>query len=250
MSKQVDKLITAVEGEWKFDKQVSESFDSHIRKSVPCYDSLQKMVCDISEWFINDNSFIYDLGSATGETLSNLYQKHSNKKNIEFIGIEQSKSMVELAKTKHSEKNIKFIESDLIKMKSFDNADFIVSIYTLQFLSVKNRYSVIKKIYESLNYGGAFIFTEKVKANSSLSEDMYNQLHWDFKNQQGLTDEMILQKARSLRGVLTSLTINENMQMLKKTGFTMIETFFKWNNFAGILAVKSLEKRNRLLKFF
>lgn len=31
----VDDLITSIPGEWKFDEQVSQHFDTHVRKSVP-----------------------------------------------------------------------------------------------------------------------------------------------------------------------------------------------------------------------
>lgn len=39
----VDEVITAVLGEWKFDEQVAQHFDSHVRKSVPLYDEIQGM---------------------------------------------------------------------------------------------------------------------------------------------------------------------------------------------------------------
>ena len=59
----VDDLITSIPGEWKFDEQVSQHFDTHVRKSVPLYEEVQKAVIEISEWFIRDNSVVYDLGS-------------------------------------------------------------------------------------------------------------------------------------------------------------------------------------------
>lgn len=62
----VDDLITSIPGEWKFDEQVSQHFDTHVRKSVPLYEEVQKAVIEISEWFIRDNSVVYDLGSSTG----------------------------------------------------------------------------------------------------------------------------------------------------------------------------------------
>ena len=40
------------------------------------------MVVEISEYFIKDNSVIYDIGSSTGTTLSLLSQQHISKKNI------------------------------------------------------------------------------------------------------------------------------------------------------------------------
>ncbi len=31
----VDDLITSIPGEWKFDEQVSQHFDTHVRKKCP-----------------------------------------------------------------------------------------------------------------------------------------------------------------------------------------------------------------------
>ena len=50
----VDDLITSIPGEWKFDEQVSQHFDTHVRKSVPLYEEVQKAVIEISEWFIKE----------------------------------------------------------------------------------------------------------------------------------------------------------------------------------------------------
>ena len=57
----VDDLITSIPGEWKFDEQVSQHFDTHVRKSVPLYEEVQKAVIEISEWFIRDNSVVYEV---------------------------------------------------------------------------------------------------------------------------------------------------------------------------------------------
>ena len=45
----VDDLITSIPGEWKFDEQVSQHFDTHVRKSVPLYEEVQKAVIEIRQ---------------------------------------------------------------------------------------------------------------------------------------------------------------------------------------------------------
>ena len=109
----VDDLITSIPGEWKFDEQVSQHFDTHVRKSVPLYEEVQKAVIEISEWFIRDNSVVYDLGSSTGETISLLLQKHSRKKNVRFIGVEESLPMIEIARKKCSSELVQFLQQHI-----------------------------------------------------------------------------------------------------------------------------------------
>ncbi|WP_329903560.1 methyltransferase domain-containing protein [Porphyromonas pogonae] len=237
----VDQLITSVPGEWKFDAQVSQSFDSHVRKSVPLYEEVQKAVIEMSEWFIRDNSTIYDLGSSTGETISLLLRKHARKKNVRFIGVEESISMIEAARTKCIGDDVQFLQQGIEDINEFTNVDLVLSLYTLQFLPLWKRKKVVQRIYKGLVDGGAFILVEKVRAENSLFEDIWNDLYWDFKQEHGLNEQQVIKKSQSLRGVLIPLTHTENLQLLRSVGFRCVDTFIKWNNFAGIIAVKMPE---------
>jgi tRNA (cmo5U34)-methyltransferase len=235
----VDKLITAVPGGWKFNKEVAKNFDSHVKKSVPIYNEVQEMVVEMSEWFIRDGSKVYDIGCSTGKTISLLSEKHKTKKKVEFIGIESSLSMLKQAKKNCDKKNVNFLHQDVGKMAEFTEADFVTSLYTLQFLTIQDRKKVLQRIFDSLAEGGALIITEKIRAENSAFEDMWLELYWDFKKKEGFTTEQIIQKAKSLRGVLVPLTLTENLDLLRDVGFTTIDTFAKWYNFAGIVALKS-----------
>lgn len=133
----VDDLITSIPGEWKFDEQVSQHFDTHVRKSVPLYEEVQKAVIEISEWFIRDNSVVYDLGSSTGETISLLLQKHSRKKNVRFIGVEESLPMIEIARKKCSSELVQFLQQHIEEINELANIDLVLSLYTLQFLPMQ-----------------------------------------------------------------------------------------------------------------
>ena len=143
----VDDLITSIPGEWKFDEQVSQHFDTHVRKSVPLYEEVKKAVFEISEWFIRDNSVVYDLGSSTGETISLLLQKHSRKKNVRFIGVEESLPMIEIARKKCSSELVQFLQQHIEEINEFANIDLVLSLYTLQFLPLWKRKKVLLSIY-------------------------------------------------------------------------------------------------------
>lgn len=238
----VDELITSIPGEWKFDEQVSQHFDSHVRKSVPLYEEVQRAVIEMSEWFVRDNSVIYDLGSSTGETISLLLQKHSRKKNVRYIGVEESLPMIELARKKCESESVQFLQQNIEEINEFNNVDLVLSLYTLQFLPLWKRKKVLQRIYNGLVEGGSFIFVEKIRAENSLFEDIWNDLYWDFKQENGLNEQQVIKKSQSLRGVLIPLTLSENLKLLSDTGFLCMDTFIKWHNFAGIIAVKMPSK--------
>ena len=239
ITKSVDKLLTAVPGNWKFDENISAGFDDHVRKSVPFYDEIQKQILSISQWFVNEKTGVCDIGCSTGETLKNLAKYHIQKKDVHFYGIETSSSMIKEAKKKCKDvANIDFIHMDALNYKSFDNINFILAVFVLQFIPLENRKKLLKKIYDEMPSGASIFIAEKIIADKGLFEDIWLEIYWDLKKHHGLNADEVISKAESLRGVLTPLTLDENIQMLKDCGFRHIEVPFKWCNFATLLAVK------------
>ena len=118
------------------------------------------------------------------------------------------------------------------------NCSFIVMMLVLQFIKEKDKQTALQNIYNSLNKGGAFILVDKVKTSVLDIHDMYNDLYYDFKRENGLTDTEIIDKNVSLRGVQKCLTVEENIQLLKEVGFNKIDIFYKNFNFVGIVAIK------------
>ena len=97
---------------------------------------------------------------------------------------------------------------------------------------------MIKNIYKSLNSQGAFILVEKVNSNNILGQSIFTEIYYDFKIDNKLSHSHIINKAKSLRGVMRPLSEKDNINMLKKVGFKKVEVFFKWFNFSGIIAIK------------
>ena len=139
---------------------------------------------------------------------------------------------------------MQFLQQDIADINEFSNVDLILSLYTLQFLPLWKRKQVLQRIYKGLVEGGAFILVEKIRAENSMFEDIWTDLYWDFKQDSGLNEQQVIKKSQSLRGVLMPLTLSENLRLLSDTGFQCMDTFIKWNNFAGIIAVKMFSKNN------
>jgi tRNA (cmo5U34)-methyltransferase len=238
-SRPVDDTISAVPGEWRFDKNVSKAFDSHVRKSVPFYDEIQRMVIEISEYFVRDHCVVYDLGSSTGTTLDLLSSAHAGKEDAQFIGFDLSKPMIQEARKKVNRPNVRFHHKNIMDIEFSPPANFMTSLFTMQFLTLAERRTLLARINEGLIEGGGLLIVEKVAAEHSCFEEIWTELYWDFKRRQGFTPEQILEKANSIRGVLKPLTADENIDLLWQTGYSRVEVFFKWYNWAGFLAVKN-----------
>ena len=72
--------ILAKTASWTFDKNVPKKFDYHINKSVPFYQEFAWLGEKISDFYIKENSVVYDIGCSTGSFLKRLSLRHAEKK--------------------------------------------------------------------------------------------------------------------------------------------------------------------------
>ena len=213
-----------------------DHFESHVEKSVPLYREGHELIVKLSDYFIKNDSLCYEIGSSTG-ALSHKLSLHHAFRDANFVGIEIEEDMVKKAESLYRESNLSFICDDVNTMR-LEKADLIVSYYTIQFVHPKLRQQLIDKIYEALNWGGAFILYEKVRANDARFQDIVTNLYMEYKLDQGYTAEEIIGKAKSLKGVLEPFSTEGNLEMLKRAGFVDILTVQKYMNFEGFLVIK------------
>ena len=230
------KKILAKNSSWSFEKNVPKKFSYHIKQSVPFYDEGHNIICNISNFFLKKNSYVYDIGSSTGTLLNKLANRHNNKK-INFYGIETVKEMIIQSKVENKNNKIKYINKDIKKI-FLKKSDLIISYYTIQFIDPKYRQQVLDKIYKTLNWGGAFLMFEKIRASDARFQDIYTQIYNDFKLNQDFTEKEIINKSRSLKGILEPFSDYGNMGLLKRSGFSDIIPVFQWFCFKGYLAIK------------
>ncbi len=223
---------------FSFGGKTPKNFDNHITKSVPLYELGQKLICKLSSFFINKDSVVYDLGCSTGTTLK-MIDSYNSFRSMKLYGIDVEKNMLKQAKKKlkKTKNKIYLKNSDIIKI-NFKKSDLIISYYTIQFLKPKHRQTLINKIYKSLNWGGAFIFFEKVRAPDARFQDMMTQLYNEYKSDIGYKSQEIYNKSLSLRGKLEPYSSQANKDFLRRAGFKDVMTISKYCSFQGFLAIK------------
>jgi tRNA (cmo5U34)-methyltransferase len=234
--------IKAENGNWKFSGEMVDNFEQHVLKSVPIYTEGQELIKNLSEYFIKNDSVIYDIGCSTGKLLIDLVNRSEHKKNTKFIGIDIEEDMIKFAKSKQKKASIiktklDFFKEDVVNYK-FESSDLIICYFTVQFIHPKHRQKLIDKIFKSLNWGGALLLFEKVRYNDARFQDMITTLYNDYKLEMGYSHEEILNKTRSLKGILEPFSSNANIKMLQRAGFKDICTVMKKLCFEGFLAIK------------
>lgn len=240
--KQKDQLFdrSGPEMDFKFDEATATVFDDMVSRSVPFYDEIQRMACEIAADFATEDSNLFDLGCSTGTTLVEL-DKYINP-GTRFVGIDNSAEMLKKARLKLQDTGITrpydLIQADLHHDKVVDNASVVIMILMLQFMRPLYRERVIKNIYEGMRPNSCIILVEKLTASDGLINRLFIKYYYEMKRRNGYSELEIAQKREALENVLIPYQWEENRDLLKWAGFRHIEIFFRWYNFCGIIALK------------
>jgi len=226
--------------DFNFRKKTAEVFDDMLQRSVPFYGEMQRMIGEIALNYAKPGTCAYDLGCSTGTTLVELNRILPPK--VRLIGVDFSYDMLARAKAKLHRHKVKrkyqLRKADLDSEVPVKNASVVILMLTLQFIRPMKRKKIMEKISRGLNKGGCLILVEKVVSVDSSLNRLFIKHYCDFKRRQGYSLLEIAQKRESLENVLIPYHPEENRQMLLENGFRECDTFFKWYNFCGMIALK------------
>ena len=234
---------TRAVGDFNFGEEVAEVFDDMLDRSIPLYREQQRMIGEIAAEFAEDGSVVYDLGCSTGITLETLRAALSAAgKQVRLVGVDYSEPMLERARKRFAAIAVHdwphFVHADLNHGCVIENASVVVLNLTLQFVRPLYRDKLIRLIVDGLNENGCLILMEKVLSKDSLLNRMFIKYYYDMKRHNGYSETEINAKREALENVMIPYRIDENVELLKRNGFAEVDVFFKWYNFAGMVAIK------------
>lgn len=210
----------------KFSFETIDNFDEHIVQSIPNYELLFQTVVNIAPFFLRKGKTFVDLGCSTGRLLGSI--DHDGPK----VGVDVSQNLLPL-----SNDRISFEQANLETYSMPQNCSLVTSIFTVQFLDQGCRADLLKRIYDSLELGGAFVWAEKVTASSAFWEQLQTFSYYDFKKT-AFSAEDILDKEKSLRSLMQPWTSERNQAIAHEARFGHGEMIWKFHNFECWVYVK------------
>jgi tRNA (cmo5U34)-methyltransferase len=109
--------------------------------------------------------------------------------------------------------------------------------YTLQFIPIEERETLLKRIREAMTSGDVLILSEKLTLPDPRLNEYLIDLHHDFKRQQGYSDLEIAQKRQALEDVLVPETRERHVARLTAVGFSRCDVWFQCLNFGSLIAI-------------
>lgn len=209
-----------------FSFETITNFDEHIAQSIPNYDLLFDSIVSLAPYFLKPSTALIDLGCSTGKLLEAI--THEGRK----IGYDKSSNLLP---TSHDATS--YVSRDITTITEFFDASLVLSIFTIQFTDRSKRQDILHRIFSSLSKGGAFIWAEKIHADSSYWEQTFTSAHYDYKRK-SFTAQEILDKERDLRTMMRLQTSKENQDMAWEAGFRNSALLWKFFNFECYVYVK------------
>lgn len=226
---------------WTFDQSVSDVFDDMLRRSIPQYDIMRESVFTVASSFVRPHTQIVDLGCARGEALAPFVAANGSQNR--HIGVDVSAPMLDAARQRFTTE----IAAGLVGFSSLDlrtaypdgDASLTLCVLTLQFIPIDYRQRILQNIYRNTVVGGAVVLVEKVLGASASVGQLMIQLYHAHKARNGYSADEIERKRLALEGILVPVTARWNEDMLHTAGFSEVDCFWRWMNFAGWIAVKT-----------
>ena len=226
------KIKKQTEGRY-FSLDSIVDFDTHISNSILGYYDLNSIIIKLSKRYVREGSNTYDLGCSKGTLLHMIYLQQVSL-NASYVGYDISENLL----PKLANARLNYFKRDVTdpKLKLF-NTNLVLSVFTLQFLNYENRQALIERVYESLNYNGAFIVAEKIIGDCGESQDILSVTARQFKRQ-NFTDDEILGKESKLQSIMQPLTSDHNEDLFVTAGFRKVICIWQTLNFKAWILIK------------
>ena len=201
-----------------------DGYDEHMRTEIEGASAFYAYTAGLLPRF--PGAKILDLGCGTGLELEELFALNPD---AAVTGIDLSDAMLSALKAKLPDKNITLIRGSYFDAplgeKAFDAA---VSVESLHHFPEDLKEGLYKKLRLALKDGGAFVLTDYFAESEALEKEYFQNLR-ELKKAQGLPEDAFYHYD-------TPLTVEHEMDVLKRAGFTRVRIVEKWGGTYTVMA--------------
>jgi tRNA (cmo5U34)-methyltransferase len=242
-----DKIYASDEhadGPFRFNDAVAAVFPDMLRRSIPGYAASLEAIGSLAARYVSPGTNCYDLGCSLGAATLAMRQG-IRAPDCRIIAVDNSAAMIErcrqlIAASREPDGPDTPVDIRLgdIRDLEISNASMVVMNYTLQFLSLEDRSTLLARICAGMTPGGLFLLSEKVVDEDPHMEQLLVDLHHEHKRRNDYSELEISRKRAALENVLVPETVTEHRERLAAAGFAHIGVWLRYFNFVSIVAIK------------
>lgn len=230
--KDIKKWLQSIEGESLeemagfFSSRIGD-YEEHMSHWKALYEWMGKLVPPQAETLL-------DLGCGTGLELDEIFCYHPD---IQVTGIDLSEEMLHMLWKKHPDKKMKLVTGDYFK-EPFGTAcfDVAVSFETLHHFTAEKKSGVFAKIYRCLREGGCYLEVDYVADDEECEDFLFAECERRRKKWQIPENQFV--------HFDTPLTLEHELELLRKAGFSQVEVLGAIDDTPMIRAVKGYFRVN------
>ncbi|KLT15708.1 hypothetical protein AA980_20985 [Neobacillus vireti] len=227
-----------VKNDLEFDMEMAREYDKGIRRALPTYDALFRMVQSFLRAHVKDTANVLIVGAGGG----NEFVKFGTANPTwTFAGVDTSEAMLEVALQKAKNEGVHervSIHTGKIEQMQFNEKfDGATCLLVLHFIeTMEEKRSLLRTVKELLQPGSPFVlvtmYGDQSKSEFDERMNLWKSIWLDLTN---LTKEDVEEMEKSVRG-LSFISAIEIEELLEQTGFERIATFFSTTLFGGWIA--------------
>jgi len=212
-----DEIYTSDDGAepFRFDDRVAEVFPDMLRRSIPGYAASLEAIGSLAARYVRAGTNCYDLGCSLGAATLAMRQG-IREPGCRIVAVDSATAMTERCrKVLDGDPQVsdRMTDVDVVLADIRDieivNASMVVLNYTLQFLDLADRDTMIRSIADGLNPGGILVLSEKVIDEDAQLEQLLVELHHEHKRRNNYSALEIARKRAALENVLNRLAVRE-----------------------------------------
>ena len=213
----------------------SNIYDEHIVNVLPYYREYHGQIIDLVRAYKQDTIDWLDTGCGTGTLALRVLEKEQN---VRFTLCDPSEKMLNEAEKKLGDKNIRFIKAASHEFDFNSEYDVITAVQSHHYYKPDQRAKAVLNCYRALQDGGIFITFENIRMSSENSDAIAMKRWVNFLREHGNSEQDIKMQI-DRRGVETfPITIEQHIELLKRTGFKSVDILWASYLQAGFMAIK------------
>jgi len=235
---------TAADEPFRFNATVASVFPDMLRRSIPGYAASIEAIGALAARYVAPGTNCYDLGCSLGAATLAMRQG-IRAPDCKIFAIDNAQAMIDRCEeliAADNAQNRRQTAVDVllgdIRETRIENASMVVMNYTLQFLGLADRDSMIDQIYTGLLPGGLFVLSEKVVDDDKHMEELLVDLHHEHKRRNNYSALEISRKRAALENVLLPESVAAHRTRLQHAGFSHAAVWLRYFNFVSIVAIK------------
>lgn len=229
---------------FRFNADVAAVFPDMLRRSIPGYEASLEAIGSLAARYVRPGTRCYDLGCSLGAA-SLAMRQGIRAEGCRIVAVDNAPAMIERCRDVIRDETrrepagapIELVEDDILGVE-ISNASMVVLNYTLQFLPLADRDTMLRRIVDGLNDDGLLVLSEKVVDPDPAMEALLVALHHEHKRRNDYSALEISRKRAALEDVLIPETVEQHRERLLRAGFGSAAVWLRYFNFVSIVAIR------------